>query len=45
MTETLPMAGAPVNVNLAGLTKNDYRGQPSTLCAGCGHNSIAKVGS
>ncbi len=28
-------------VNLAGLTKNDYRGMPSTLCQGCGHNSIA----
>jgi 2-oxoglutarate ferredoxin oxidoreductase subunit beta len=28
-------------VNEVGLTKNDYRGKPSTLCAGCGHNSIA----
>jgi 2-oxoglutarate/2-oxoacid ferredoxin oxidoreductase subunit beta len=37
----LPMAGAPANVNLAGLTKNDYRGNPTTLCAGCGHNSIS----
>jgi 2-oxoglutarate ferredoxin oxidoreductase subunit beta len=27
--------------NKIGLTKNDYRGAPSTLCAGCGHNSIA----
>ena len=27
--------------NKAGLTKNDYRGFPSTLCQGCGHNSIA----
>ncbi|MDP2776508.1 MAG: 2-oxoacid:ferredoxin oxidoreductase subunit beta [Anaerolineales bacterium] len=41
MTEALPMAGAPTNVNLAGLTKNDYRGNPSTLCQGCGHNSIS----
>jgi 2-oxoglutarate ferredoxin oxidoreductase subunit beta len=41
MTEVLPMAGAPSNVNLAGLAKNDYRGAPSTLCAGCGHNSIS----
>jgi 2-oxoglutarate ferredoxin oxidoreductase subunit beta len=41
MTETLPMAGAPTNLNLAGLAKNDYRGAPSTLCAGCGHNSIS----
>lgn len=41
MTNTLPMAGAPANVNLAGLTKNDYRGASSTLCQGCGHNSIS----
>jgi len=41
MTETLPMAGAPAQVNLAGLAKNDYRGYPSTLCQGCGHNSIS----
>ena len=41
MTETLPMAGATANVNLAGLSKNDYRGAPSTLCQGCGHNSIS----
>jgi len=30
-----------VQVNLVGLTKSDYRGNPSTLCQGCGHNSIA----
>ncbi|MHB8779259.1 MAG: 2-oxoacid:ferredoxin oxidoreductase subunit beta [Anaerolineales bacterium] len=41
MTEALPMAGASANVNLAGLSKNDYRGAPSTLCQGCGHNSIS----
>jgi 2-oxoglutarate ferredoxin oxidoreductase subunit beta len=35
------MAGAPSNVNLAGLAKTDYRGNPSTLCQGCGHNSIS----
>jgi 2-oxoglutarate ferredoxin oxidoreductase subunit beta len=35
------MAGAPANVNLAGLAKNDYRGNPTTLCQGCGHNSIS----
>ncbi|MBI5944665.1 MAG: 2-oxoacid:ferredoxin oxidoreductase subunit beta [Chloroflexi bacterium] len=35
------MAGATANVNLAGLSKNDYRGAPSTLCQGCGHNSIS----
>lgn len=32
-----PIAGA----NLVGLTKTDYRGLPSTLCNGCGHDSIA----
>ena len=41
MTEALPMAGATTNVNLAGLSKNDYRGAPTTLCQGCGHNSIS----
>jgi 2-oxoglutarate ferredoxin oxidoreductase subunit beta len=35
------MAGAPANTNLAGLIKNDYRGNPTTLCQGCGHNSIS----
>lgn len=34
-------ANSRVQVNLAGLTKSDYRGNPSTLCQGCGHNSIA----
>ncbi|RMF40947.1 MAG: 2-oxoacid:ferredoxin oxidoreductase subunit beta [Anaerolineae bacterium] len=28
-------------VNRAGLTKKEYRGAPTTLCQGCGHNSIA----
>ena len=41
MAETLPMAGTATQVNLAGLTKNEYRGNPSTLCQGCGHNSIS----
>ena len=30
-----------IQVNLAGLSKSDYRGNQSTLCQGCGHNSIA----
>jgi 2-oxoglutarate/2-oxoacid ferredoxin oxidoreductase subunit beta len=34
-------APATSPVNKAGLTKSDYRGLPSTLCQGCGHNSIA----
>jgi len=41
MTETLPMTGTTTSTNLAGLTKNDYRGLPTTLCQGCGHNSIS----
>ena len=41
MAEPLPMAGPATQVNLAGLTKNEYRGNPSTLCQGCGHNSIS----
>jgi 2-oxoglutarate ferredoxin oxidoreductase subunit beta len=28
-------------VNQIGLTRNDYKGRPSTLCQGCGHNSIS----
>ena len=30
-----------VKVNSIGLSKADYKGNPSTLCQGCGHNSIA----
>jgi len=33
-------ARAPA-ANLIGLTKADYRGRESTLCAGCGHDSIS----
>jgi 2-oxoglutarate ferredoxin oxidoreductase subunit beta len=29
------------DVNLIGLTRNDYKGRPSTLCKGCGHDSIS----
>ena len=28
-------------VNLIGLSKNDYKGRASTLCKGCGHDSIS----
>jgi 2-oxoglutarate ferredoxin oxidoreductase subunit beta len=28
-------------MNLVGLEKGDYRGRPSTLCSGCGHDSIS----
>jgi 2-oxoglutarate/2-oxoacid ferredoxin oxidoreductase subunit beta len=35
-------APAPkMTINKIGLSKPDYRGLPSTLCAGCGHDSIA----
>ena len=33
-------AGKPA-LNMVGLSRSDYRGAPSTLCQGCGHNSIA----
>ena len=35
------MDRVPLKVNIAGLSKADYAGNPSTLCKGCGHNSIA----
>lgn len=30
-----------ISENKIGLSKNDYRGNPTSLCAGCGHNSIS----
>jgi len=33
--------GTAQAVNSAGLTRIDYRGAQSTLCQGCGHNSIS----
>jgi len=42
MTQTLPMAGAVTrHTNTIGLERKDYIGNPTTLCAGCGHNSIS----
>jgi len=35
------MTTSRLQVNMVGLTKSDYRGSPSTLCQGCGHNSIS----
>jgi 2-oxoglutarate ferredoxin oxidoreductase subunit beta len=35
------MEQSTASVNQVGLTRNDYRGAPSTLCQGCGHNGIA----
>jgi 2-oxoglutarate ferredoxin oxidoreductase subunit beta len=39
MTTTTP--ASTQSVNKAGLSKADYRGAPSTLCQGCGHNGVA----
>lgn len=39
---SLPVMSLPYqNVNKEGLSRADYRGAPSTLCQGCGHNGIA----
>ena len=38
---TTAIPNKPANVNLVGLGKADYKGAPSTLCNGCGHDSIA----
>ncbi|MBA3825427.1 MAG: 2-oxoacid:ferredoxin oxidoreductase subunit beta [Ktedonobacterales bacterium] len=32
----------PIKVNAHGLTRDDYKGRPSTLCKGCGHDSISQ---
>jgi len=37
-TEVKP--GGNAKLNLLGLDRNEYKGKPSTLCAGCGHDSI-----
>lgn len=34
------MTQAPAATNNIGLTRADYRGAQSTLCQGCGHNSV-----
>ena len=35
------MADNKVDTNEIGLTRSDYRGERSTLCPGCGHNTIS----
>ena len=35
------MSAASPRVNEIGLERSDYTGQPTTLCKGCGHNSIS----
>ncbi|MEZ4634327.1 MAG: thiamine pyrophosphate-dependent enzyme [Caldilineaceae bacterium] len=37
-----PTAKPAAKVNALGLDKNDYKGRPSTLCKGCGHDSISQ---
>ncbi|UCG25281.1 MAG: 2-oxoacid:ferredoxin oxidoreductase subunit beta [Chloroflexota bacterium] len=39
--EFLMNARSAKRENAIGLTRADYRGQPTTLCQGCGHNSIS----
>ena len=34
-------ASRPRKVNRLGLTPSDYKGKPSTLCKGCGHDAIS----
>ena len=41
MSEATPTASSNIKVNQVGLAKTDYRGNPTTLCQGCGHNSIS----
>jgi 2-oxoglutarate ferredoxin oxidoreductase subunit beta len=41
MTEQMTSSGAQLQLNTIGLSKSDYRGLQSTLCQGCGHNSIS----
>ncbi|MDE0632717.1 MAG: 2-oxoacid:ferredoxin oxidoreductase subunit beta [Caldilineaceae bacterium] len=35
-------AARPAKTNRIGLEKTSYRGRPSTLCKGCGHDSISQ---
>jgi 2-oxoglutarate/2-oxoacid ferredoxin oxidoreductase subunit beta len=41
MTDQTVSETSRAQVNLLGLTRNEYRGNPTTLCQGCGHNSIS----
>lgn len=42
MSTTLPAPAPPRKVNRIGLEVLPYRGAKTTLCAGCGHNSISE---
>lgn len=41
MATQAPVSPAEKKLNAVGMGRADYRGAPSTLCQGCGHNSIA----
>jgi len=41
MTTQMTDHGTNIQLNLIGLSKSDYRGNPTTLCQGCGHNSVS----
>ncbi len=41
MADQILTTPRPAGVNQVGLTRNEYKGLTSTLCQGCGHNSIA----
>ncbi|HMA36018.1 MAG TPA: 2-oxoacid:ferredoxin oxidoreductase subunit beta [Chloroflexia bacterium] len=41
VTTANPAPAAGSKVNLVGLERADYKGNPSTLCQGCGHDSIS----
>src|SRR6476659_8769882 len=40
-TDVKPNGKGNAKLNLLGLDRNDYKGRPSTLCQGCGHDSIS----
>lgn len=41
MSEHEHISAGRMNINAIGLSRADYKGSPSTLCQGCGHNSIS----
>lgn len=41
MVTTTNPGAAGAKLNLIGLAHDDYKGNPSTLCQGCGHDSIS----
>ena len=41
LSRQTPAAPPPLAANKVGYTRRDYEGKVSTLCAGCGHDSIS----